>query len=353
MWEELPIRQLHFRTHFSNCACRCRFCCLGDYCHQDIRFRDYAEIVSRFIPYGKVHGIKIRSYVYNSLEYKELAQHLDLCRKLGTPESQLSYFDINGTHIRSGKELYEWIEGLKALGMTTAGITWFGNESYHDMFVSRRGYYEYLENVALALRERGVRVKSKIFLTPNMTEQALDVLHHVRSLSDLVQFGMTEYTGFAKQEKSLFLAASDFKLLPTSIKEMFGSSFSKTFKTEKEWIDLVKSQDYPQFSHRDLLIYVDKSNLHELASSRAEDIIAKLNEMDKRLRSACSSLDNLACEYGDSESTILLEWRDVVRKWISKCYLANNLDMNDLFSLTNSSIEWKVTDYLYTNDTVL
>lgn len=349
MWEELPVRQLHFRTHLSNCSCKCRFCCLGECSYKDIAFKDYARVIKRFVPYCKSHNIRLRSYVYNSLEYKELEEHLKLCQQIGMPDGQCSYFDINGTRVRSGEELASFIKNLKHLGMKSAGITWFGLRSYHDAFVNRIGYFDYLERAAVALRESGIRVKGKLFLTPAMLSDSLELLEYVETLSDVVQFGMVEYTGFAKDDEALFLKEEDFKSLPDRVKFLFGESFSETFRSEKEWVGLVAEGKAPRFTHRDLIIYVDGDNIDGLLNGCVEEEICRLNDLDKRLRGACGSLEEIARTFGDRESRVLLEWRDVVRKWLASCYRYKGYSEDDLFSLTKSSVEWKINEMLYTN----
>lgn len=339
--------KFHIRSYFASCACRCKFCCLGDYPKDKrISFDDYEQVMKKFSNVNDRYNMRLRSFIYNCPEHPYLKRQIDLYNSLPMQKDEYTQLDLNGTRVKTDEELGIWFTELIDSGVEKVAFSWFGNEETHDAFVNRKGYCSYLKRCANEAKKRKIPVISKIFLHREILGEIDSVIDEVAQFSDVIICAFMEYSGNAKNMENDFLTIDDYDGLSDRVKEYIGASYLKKFKTEKEWIELSNKGNFPQFNIVDYVLYVDADNINKILTMSNDEIIEEFRKMNKDFQESFGEISELSEQYGDDNCEILYECRDILRKWLDKYYLDHNLDKGKLFSFTNSSVEWKVYERL-------
>lgn len=344
---KLKEDKFHVRAYFAPCACKCKFCCLGEYRPSNmIAFEDYAKVMKKFSVVEKEYGMRLRSFIYNCAEHPYLKKQIELYDTLPMVRSEYTQLDLNGTRPKSESEISEWLDYLKNIGIEKVAFSWFGCCKQHDEFVSRNGYFDYLKNCATISKEKGILVKSKIFLYRSMLPNLEIVVKEISKLSDSTRFAFMEYTGNAKMMDDEFLTDSDLKSISSLADGYINPEYMEKFKSESEWTKMALNNNFPDFNIVDYILYIEPQNINYVLNERVEKIINDFRKMNIDFQNSIPDIKSLANEFGDVDSGIIYECRDVLRKWLDKYYSKYNLDKNQLFSFTNSSVEWKVYERL-------
>lgn len=344
---KLKEDKFHVRAFFAPCACRCKFCCLGDYSHNKrITFEDYENVMYKFANIQSEYGMRLRSFIYNCPEHDYIAKQIALYASLPMERSEYTQLDLNGTRIKSSKEIETWIDYLIKSGIEKIAFSWFGCEETHDEFVHRKGYFSYLKKCAQIAKSKGIPVISKVFLHKKIIKEIAPLLAELDTFSTSIIVAFMEYSGNAKYMEHDFLTGDDFTSLLPSIKGHMKPSYISKFKTEREWIDLAKNALFPQFNIVDYVLYIDSDNIATILKADVSDIIQSFREMNSTFQNSFGTIAELASVYGNTQCEILYECRDILRKWLDKYYDDKQLNKTQLFSFTHNSVEWKVYERL-------
>ena len=344
---ELKEDKFHIRAFFAPCSCHCRFCCLGDYAKDKrISFEDYSSVMKKYACVTDDYGMRLRSFVYNCPEHNYVKEQIQLYDSLPMERSEYVQLDLNGTRVKSEKEIFDWFDMLQAAGVEKVAFSWFGNESIHDAFVNRKGYYAYLNRCAEEAKRRNIPVISKVFLHKGIMGDLETLIAHLKEFSSSVICAFMEYSGNAKQMGNEFLTIDDYDLLPLVAKQLISEPYRLKFKTEQEWIRLARNGQFPKFNIVDYVLYVDSTNIESIINRDVDDVIQEFRKMNTNFQNSFGEVSALAIEYGDNNCLVFYECRDMLRKWLDKYYEKESLDETQLFSFTHNCVEWKVYERL-------
>lgn len=344
---DLEERKLHIRVFLAPCSCRCRFCCYGQYNRSKrISFAQYTQVLQKFSNLKQTHGIEPCCFVYNSLEYPELPEQIRLSKELGYPYENVLNMNINGTKIRHGVDLEQWVLHLKELGAVSGMLSFFGLEETHDAFSGRKGYFCYLKECSDQLRKQGIRSVGQIFLHRGMLHEVQLLAEHLKAHCDEVRFLLMEYLGNAKNMLSEFLTQQDFDNLPDSVRAAIPSAYRQKLKTEKEWVSLAQQQRFPSMRFAEYVLFLTPENIDWVLQNDVDTILDWFREKNRRLQDSIPSMEALASQYGDVDNLALYDCRDVLRKWLDQYYQAEGLDSSLLYTDVGCSVEWKAFERL-------
>lgn len=344
---KLKEDKFHIRAFFSSCACHCHFCCLGEFSKDKrVSFEDYSAVMRKYAKAVDRYGMRLRSFIYNCPEHPYVKEQIQLYDSLPMERSEYVQLDLNGTRIKTASEISLWFDELQDAGVEKVAFSWFGNETLHDSFVNRRGYYSYLNMCAAEAKRRNIPVISKVFLHKGILNEVDGLIRHLKEFSSSIILAFMEYSGDAKTIQNEFLTIDDYDLLSDSTKALFNAAYREKFKSEQEWIYLAKSNKFPQFNIVDYILYLDRENLQYVLDTEVDDVIHEFRKMNNRFQNSFGEICDLAKEYGDEECRILYECRDILRKWLDKYFKENSLDETLLFSFTHNCVEWKVYERL-------
>lgn len=344
---ELKEDKFHVRAFFASCSCKCRFCCLGDYSKKkQITFEDYEKVMKKCADVSSEYGMRLRSFIYNCPEHPYLKQQISLYDSLPMERSEYTQLDLNGTKVKTQKEVSDWFDELQNAGVQKVAFSWFGKEASHDAFVHRKGYFKYLNMCALEAHRRNIPVISKVFLHKGILEELDEVINYLTSFSSTIVCAFMEYSGKAKTMTKDFITRDDYNSISSYSKQYLNKEYLAKFKTEKEWISLAKSGNFPKFNIVDYVLYIDSENLQQVLDSNISDIIADFRKRNIEFQNSFGEISELAEQCGDKECQILYECRDILRKWLDLYFDKNGLDTSQLFSFTHNCVEWKVYERL-------
>lgn len=338
--------KFHIRTYLASCHCKCEFCCLGDYDKSKcISFEQYANILRKYKDVEN-YGFRLKTFIYNCIEHNHVGNQLQLYYELNLNENEFTHLDINGTRIRHGKELEEWIDNLIKAGIKQASFSWFGLSETHNKFVNRDGYFEYLVSVAKYCHKKGVKVGSKIFLYKSMLAELDALIHYIKDFSTSIKCAMMEYTGDGKKLEESFISKSDLDNLSEFSKQYLSPEYISKFLPESEWYNLAVIDNFPRFKIVDYIIYVDSDNYADNLESSIPDMIDYFRNFTNDFLGSFESVKQLALQFGSPDNDKLFEARDMLRKWLDLYSIDANLDKSLLFSFTHNSIELKLYERL-------
>lgn len=144
MFMKLQDASLTINGYIAPCHCKCSHCllCSGDNKISKVNFEDLKKLALKFKGLEKVFGFYPQLCVYNCSEYENSPEAIQVNRQLSNPYA--GFENLDGTKIRNDAELEQWVKYLKENGVTKVNFSWFGDRDFHDRFVHRKGYFDYL-----------------------------------------------------------------------------------------------------------------------------------------------------------------------------------------------------------------
>jgi hypothetical protein len=324
----------------SYCKCKCKHCLLssGDNRIQQIPYDKLEQLALKFDRFRTATGINTSLCVYNCADHPELPREMEVNRKIS---AYSGYQNLNGTPIRSGIKLSEWVSYLKnECKVTNANLSWFGNEEYHDSFVQCKGYYQYLIELATELCKQNVSYHNTVFILHSNLEMLEELYDTLNQLGGTISFALLDYRGNAKRIKNEFLSQEDIKKLPAFIfqKNLYNT---KRNKLQADWIALIKEGQLPNLTSRMMFLVATPDNVDSYLKMTCDEIIEMFHKMDKELQHSLPSISELADRYGD-EDNILIDYRSLLWMWIDR-WFEDNPQLNEslVFSDLHSSVMWR------------
>jgi len=291
--------------------------------------------------------MRLGSYIFNTIEHPNLGRQIALFKELDIMnENDYTCFDINGTCIKSTDEIIKWFETLKTDGMKKVAFSWFGLEKTHDGFVNYSGCYNYLIKCAEYANKLDIPVISKVYFHNGILNEVMELVSILEGFSTRIITAFMEHNGRGKKIEPSFLTENEYRALPDQIKKMFRPSYLKKFKTEMEWIEFAENDRFPEFTIVDYVIYLYADNIDYYLNAGVDEVVDSFRKYNDRFQKSVGNISDLAKNYGNKESLILYECRDVLRKWLDRFYEKHNFNTSDLFSYTTNSVEWKVYERL-------
>ncbi|HWT26694.1 MAG TPA: hypothetical protein VN131_02035 [Mobilitalea sp.] len=324
----------------SYCKCKCKHCllCSGDNKTNQISFDRLEQLALKFEGFRNVTGINTSLCVYNCADYPELPRAMEVDRKIS---EYTGYQNLNGTPIRSSIDLSEWVTYLKIeCGVTNANLTWFGNEEYHDTFVQREGYYQYLIELAAELRKQKMNYHNTVFVLHSNLAMLEKLYNTLNQFGGTISFSILDYRGNAKKLIDEFLTQEDIKKMPDFL---FHNNIynANRYKLQTDWATLIKKGQAPDLTSRLMFLVATPDNIDSYMQMTCDEIIEMFHEIDKKLQQSLPSILELANRYGN-EDNILIDYRSLIWKWIDRWFDDNLLlDRSILFSDLHTSVMWR------------
>ncbi len=324
----------------SYCKCKCKHCllCSGDNRIQQIPYDKLEQLALKFEGFRAATGINTSLCVYNCSDYPELPHAMEVDRKISV---YAGYQNLNGTPIRSGRKLSEWVSYMKnECKVTNANLSWFGNEVFHDSFVQCKGYYQYLIKLATELSTQKVNYHNTVFILHSNLEMLEELYSILNNLGGTISFTLLDYRGNAKKIKNEFLTQEDSEKLPGFLlqKNLYNA---KRNKLQADWVSLIKKGQLPNLTSRMMFLVATPDNIDSYLHMTCDEIIEMFHKMDKELQHSIPSISELANRYGN-ETNILIDFRSLLWMWIDRWFEDNpELDKSLVFSDLHTSIMWR------------
>lgn len=334
----LKDHQITINGYISNCHCKCNHCllCSGDEKIKKVPFEKLKELALKF--QGVREGYKIDSAlcIYNCSEYDKLFEEMEINKNISFYPG---YQNLNGSKIREGTELKEWVGYLKQCGVTNANLSWFGERDFHDKFVNRKGYFDYLINLTKELKLQGVTWNNTVFLLKSNISQIEPLTNILKEYGENIYYSLLDYRGNAKNIYHEYLTEEDKDLLPKFIDE---TNIFHKHKPEYQWIKKVEEDDYPELKKRIMFLVATPNNIDSYLKMTVEEIFHMFHNIDHELQKSIPSIKFLSVNYGDKENRKLIDFRSLLWKWIDMYYDENpNLNKSLLFSDLHTSVMWR------------
>jgi hypothetical protein len=336
---ELDLKdfQITINGFVSRCHCKCKHCllCSGDNKLKEVPFEKLKQLALKFEGFKDKYKINPMLAVYNCSEYPELSEAMKLDEKISFYSG---YQNLNGTKIRKNKELKEWVQYLKACGVTNANLSWFGTAEFHDEFVNKKGYFEYLISLAAELKSVGISWSNTVFLLKSNIKQIEELVDKLEIFGENIHYSLLDYRGNGKNVLNEFLNEEDKLMLPEAL---LNSNLFRRNRPEYEWIRMVENDEQPKLSKRLMFLVATADNINKYMEMTVEEIMNLFHSMDNKLQEAIPSIKFLAEKYGDKQSTRLMDFRSILWKWMDMYFSETpQLDKKLLFSDLRTSIMW-------------
>lgn len=322
----------------SHCKCKCAHCLLesGEGILGDVPFEKLRALAMKFSGYRERTGVDVMMAVYNCADFPELPVAMETDRLLSKYHG---YQNLNGTPIRAGKALAEWVSYLKNdCGLMHGNLSWFGLREFHDAFAGAPGYFDYLLDLAAELQRQDVPYTNSIFILKSSVGM-LEELSAVLAPSDgEAHFSLIDYRGGAKRFLHEFL--TDEKELPAFLLES-GHYNVKRNRMNSAWVRAALEGSAPEYTKRHLFLVATPENIDEYLEMTADELVNMMHGFDRRMQDAIPSVEFLAREYGKGAPEVLVDFRSAVWMWTDLYFADAGIDETLAFSDLHNSVMWR------------
>jgi hypothetical protein len=322
----------------SHCKCKCAHCLLasGEGILGDVPFEKLREVAMKFQGYPERTGVEVLMAVYNCADFPELPRAVQT-NKLLTP--YFGYQNLNGTPIRTGKALSEWVSYLKYdCEMKHGNLSWFGLRDFHDAFAGAPGYFDYLLDLAAELQRQDVPYTNSIFIQKSSVDTLEELSAVLAPLGGEAHYSLLDYKGAAKRLLREFLTGE--KELPAFLLES-GRYNVKRNRMNSAWVRAALDGSAQEYTKRYLFLVATPENIDEYLGMTADELVDMLHELDRRMQDAIPSVEFLAREYGKSAPEVLVDFRSAVWMWTDLYFSDARIDESLAFSDLRNSVMWR------------
>ncbi len=322
----------------SHCKCKCAHCLLesGEGILGGVPFEKLRALAMKFQGYPERTGVEVLMAVYNCADFPELPRAVQT-NKLLTP--YFGYQNLNGTPIRTGKALAEWVTYLKRdCELEHANLSWFGLRDFHDAFVRAPGYFQYLMDLAEELQRQEVPYTNSVFILKSNLGMLEELSAALTPLGGEAHYSLLDYKGAAKRLLHEFLTSE--KELPAFLLES-GRYNAKRNRMNSAWVRAALDGSAPEYTKRSLFLVATPENIDEYLSRSADELVDMMHELDRRMQDAIPSVEFLAREYGKSAPEVLVDFRSAVWIWTDLYFADAGIDESLAFSDLHHSVMWR------------
>jgi hypothetical protein len=344
LWEVMRMNltltdaQITVNGVVSHCKCKCAHCLLesGEGILGDVPFGKLRALAMKFLGYREKTGVDVAMCAYNCSDYPELPIAMETDRLLSKYHG---YQNLNGTPIRTGRALADWVTYLKNdCGVTHANLSWFGLRDFHDSFVRAPGYFDYLLDLAAELHRQEVPYSNSVFILKSNLGMLDELSALLSPLGGEAHFSLLDYKGAAKRLLREFL--TDEKELPAFIVESGRYNINRN-RMNSAWVKAAREGSAPEYSRRYMFLVATPENIDEYLSMTADELVEMMHEIDRRMQDAIPSVEFLAREYGKSAPEVLVDFRSAVWLWTDLYFRDAGIDEGLAFSDLHTSVMWR------------
>ncbi len=180
-----------------------------------------------------------------------------------------------------------WLRERQDIGIKAVVASFAGHGEFHDRWDGRLGDFEFQMRTLRVAASLGMELRQRLFLTnstiPLMDEliKKLDALPgHVDDRCVYPLF----YSGLARRLEDERVTRETFDGLPERIRKLYRSDW-KNWRSEQEWIDIVRREDEtPEQVTLDLEL--TDSNMDRVESMSCDEIVAELESATRSTQAA-------------------------------------------------------------------
>ncbi len=331
------ITGIMLHANAAPCAYHCRYCQLATSKPNPASFTRYAALVDRFFDWKETpgnEGFEVWPWYGNSHEHS-IEEQREICRLSLRQGFSCDSVLLGGLRHRPRKEMRDWLEARRALGINTVVATFSGHDAAHDYWNNQQGNYRFqLETLELAA-EMGMRLQQRILLmrdsvpTLGSLLDDLDRIGQTRKSTEQSASAGTDtvrwaiplfYSGRARRLETQRLDKRDFAALPERVADILRDD-RVNWRSEQEWIEHVKetSDDEKAEESITLLLKVTEENLEWAAAHSCEEIVETLSERYRAAAALMPSRIELCEGYGDtSNEKVYFNLGQMERLWMEQ-----------------------------------
>jgi len=261
-------------------------------------------------------------YIGYCMDTPDLWDYIRSCQEMRMPSKD--YLQFNGLRIRNEQETEALVGQVKAAGIQTIDLTFYGTKHFHDAFAGRPGDYDFLFRILMAARAAGLFVQISIALYQTNREQMDDLLSQLSPYSPKeIRIFLPHTKGRGWNYRDDRITQVDFNRLSSRAKAHFSRL---PHFTEQEWLENGE-WEIPQ--KRILTLCPTPQNIDALEKMSLAQIISFLEGMDDHFLAQNLPLPELAGRYGNPENQQLFRMRDLHLLW-QQMYLRDHPDIYDM-----------------------
>jgi hypothetical protein len=318
------------------CNNHCRFCSVGKKRHDNVPFDAFVRIIDRFGDW--VENTKTLEsispgvmHTHALMSYEQSKKFLELCHRFG---SNVLPLQMNGCIFMPEDDLYRVMENHYRAGYRSYSQTYAGNREIHDLWVGRRGEFDFLAIMAKVAEQLGYTRKEQLLLSNSSIPVMEELLDHLDLLSGPYQRDIYPFTfiGWAKrQEKERVNRTVLTELSPRAraFTKLDSDDTRETslsnFKTEGEWITYMR-ESYDDLLPREkyMLIRLDESNLERFETEDPGEVYQDYFSRFMNVYQKIPEMSELCEMYGDDTNDKLYGLYELERMWADR-YVEENL----------------------------
>lgn len=289
------------------CANRCRYCLLSwdgklpgaDYKRCEAYARRFYEWLRENRP-----ELSFQFYFGYSMEHPALADAIDFMGSIGSAGGQ--FLQLDGLAFRDEKQTAAFLSDVKAHGIRTVNLTFYGLAGYHDRFAGRQGDFDYLMTILRTALSLGLEVSAGAPLNRENAGQAEALLRLLErnGVPDL-RFFIPHSEGRGASLEPIRLRRQDLEQLPESVRTHFNA---RLYRTEQDWL---RTDPLPLPERRMIALSLTTDNVDQFEKLPFDQTIRYLEGLDEQYYAALPSVEELFARYGNPESDALYSFRDL------------------------------------------
>ena len=166
------------------CHCHCDYCLLSwDKQISGISYSRSESYARRLYSELKIQRPELAFSFYcgYSMEHPHIDQMISLAKEIDSPAA--SFLQFNGMKMRDDEELQSYLLKLKALGIATIDLTFYGLRQHHDQFAGRTGDFDYLLRIMKTANRLGIDVVVGVALTAENAGQINELVDLISTFS--------------------------------------------------------------------------------------------------------------------------------------------------------------------------
>jgi hypothetical protein len=277
---EIDIRGLGFMRYALPCNNHCRFCSAGPKRLDNVSYDRFVSVVERFLDWRERQNLVPMiapsvMYTHALMTFEQSRKYREMCLRGGYKPLPLQ---MNGCIFMPDDDLERILENHLRAGYDAYTMTLAGYGETHDLWVGRRGEFDFLMRIARVAARLGYERQEQILLSQSSVSQlrlltdCLDALGG-RKTRHIYPF---TYIGWARSIEKERVTREVVKEVPQHLcpnLDMGNGDVQGRYLTEAEWAAWA-GNNYPNERPRRkfLTIRVDSGNIDYLESASCDDI---------------------------------------------------------------------------------
>jgi hypothetical protein len=317
------IKGIDINLFSISCAHECRYCFFDNHKCAKSAFSRFSLVVERFLDWRKTQNIPnfhiiFRRFYCDDVDAAILKKEDELAAACSRGSYRPLY--LEGLRMRPERELRNWLQQLRDIGVKTAYVSFAGYGDVHDYWNRRKGDFDFLMNAIRIAADLGMIFHQRLFLMKSTLPTLGTLIDKLDTLPGKVksrEIYPLFYTGRAGRLEDERVTKDDLEHLPERVTKFFANR--KNWHSEQEWMDIIRKEQEPPLIKILMQLYLDDTNIDRIESMSCEAI---LEDWERRTRAAYNMLPaprELCEESGDAANTRLYQNRpDIERLWLNR-----------------------------------